>query len=253
MYRDGRKLKFDKPYEGKIEPFRLAGNIYFVGTIQASSHLIDTGDGLILLDTGYENTLYLVIESIRKLGFDPYDIKYIINTHWHWDHTAASGMMADLTGAKNIIGKEDADYVVEKGYFIPDITVSDGDVISLGNTKIECMHTPGHTKGTYSFFMDVTHGGKTYRAGTFGGAGLNSLVPEFATYYEGCREDYRNSINRLLGEKVDIFIGNHCWNNDTDGKGKKVLGGEADAFIDDREWGKFLNSRLERLNELEKR
>ena len=85
-----KRRKFDQVYEGRIEPFRIIGNVYFVGTFQASSHLIDTGDGLILIDTGYSNTLYLVLRSIYKLGFKPEDIKYIVHTHWHWDHTEAT-------------------------------------------------------------------------------------------------------------------------------------------------------------------
>ena len=65
----------NEPWKGYIEPFRIFGNLYFVGTVPASSHLIDTGEGLILLDSGYQESLYLVLESIRKLGFDPADIR----------------------------------------------------------------------------------------------------------------------------------------------------------------------------------
>ena len=77
-----------------MTPFRIIGNVYFVGTYQASSHLIDTGDGLVLIDTGYEKTFYLVIDGIHRLGFDPKDVKYVINSHWHWDHTEGSAAMA---------------------------------------------------------------------------------------------------------------------------------------------------------------
>ena len=102
-----RKVKnFAAHYEGKMEPFKIVGNTYFVGTYPASAHLIDTGDGLILIDVGYSDTLFLLINSIYKLGFSPYDIKYIILTHWHGDHTEATAALSDLTGAKTFIGRK---------------------------------------------------------------------------------------------------------------------------------------------------
>ena len=78
--------KINKTYEMKIIPFKIIGNLYFVGSYCQSSHLIDTGDGLILIDTGYPQNLYLLINSIYKLGFSPYDVKYIIHSHGHYDH-----------------------------------------------------------------------------------------------------------------------------------------------------------------------
>lgn len=153
--------------------------------------------------------LYLVLDSIYKLGFNPRNIKYIINTHWHGDHTEGTAAMADLSGAKTIIGKEDAENAKE--YFEADILVSDGDILSLGNTNITFLETPGHTKGTISLFFDTEEDGKIYRVGTFGGAGANTLA-KGRFDYEGCREGYLESINRLRKEKVDVFIGNHVWN-----------------------------------------
>ena len=234
------RKKIYKDYEGRIDPFKIVGNVYFTGTYQESSHLINTTDGLILIDVGDHNTLYLIVESIWELGFKPGDIKYIINTHWHKDHTGGTDALSKITGAKKVIGEYDAGYVIDLGLFTPDILVNDGDVLELGNTKIRFMHTPGHTKGTISVFFDVEENGQTYRVGMFGGAGANSLVPECKTYYEGAREDYLNSVERLMNEKVDVFIGNHCWNNNTDGKAEILKHGENNPFIDSNEWQKFL-------------
>lgn len=239
-------------YEGRMTPFKIFGNLYFVGSYCESSHLIDTGDGLILIDTGSIENLHLIVNSIYELGFKPQDIKYIINTHWHWDHAEGSGSLAHLAGAKTIIGRRDADNV--RRYFEPDILISDGDKLELGNTVISFMETPGHTEGTLSFFFDVTEGDKTYRVGMFGGAGANTLVPG-ELYYQGNREDYRASINRLRKEKVDVFIGNHVWNNDTEVKGKILLETGENRFIDDKLWGEFLDfceKRLDKIIENEK-
>lgn len=241
------RRKITNPWEGKMQPFKIIGNVYFVGTFQASCHLIDTGDGLILIDPGYSNTLYLVVHSIYELGFNPKDIKYIINTHWHWDHTEATAAMVDLSGAKTLIGCDDEEK--SRQYFTPDILIKDGDTLTFGNTTISFMETPGHTKGTISFFFNTEDDGKVYRVGMFGGAGANTLA-QGQFDYDGCREDYRNSLHRLQKEKVDVFIGNHVWNNDTAVKGKLLLKTGENKFIDGELWHKFLDFCEKRLDEV---
>ena len=233
-----------KPWLGKMTPFRIIGGVYFVGTYQASCHLVDTGDGLIMIDPGYSKTAYLVLDSIYRLGFHPQDIKYIVNTHWHIDHAEATEAFSDLTGAKTLIGRDDAEKAAR--YFTPDILVDDGDTLTLGNTTIRFVHTPGHTKGTISFFFDVEENGKTYRVGSFGGAGVNTMERK-AFDFDGCREAYLSSLNRLRKERVDVFIGNHTWNNDTYGKSLKLLAGGENDFIDDKIWIEFLDNCEKRL------
>lgn len=242
--------KVNKPYEGRMKPFRIIGNVYFVGTYQASSHLIDTGEGLILIDTGYANTLYLLLESIWELGFKPWDIKYIVHSHYHGDHTAGTECLAELSGAKTVIGEHDKEPLLKAGYFVPDITVADGETLTLGNTTLRFLHTPGHTVGTVSIFFDTEEDGKTYRVGTFGGAGANTLVSSHPGFYPGCRDAYLASIERLLEEKVDVFIGNHCWNNDTKGRAARLAQGDKYAFADGGEWAKFLNFCADRCKNL---
>ena len=242
-----QRRKIEKPWEGRIEPFKIIGNVYFCGTFQASCHLIDTGDGLILIDPGYENTLYLVIASIYKLGFRPEDIKYIVNTHWHWDHTEATAALAELSGAKTLLGWQDEEKA--KCYFTPDILLKDGDTLTLGNTTMSFVETPGHTKGTVSFFFETQENGVMYRVGMFGGAGANTLRKD-AFDFEGCREAYYTSLARLQKEKVDVFIGNHVWNNDTFVKGKLLMETGENQFIDSGLWHKFLDYCKARLDDV---
>lgn len=246
MYERLKEMKA-KPHLGKMRPFRLIGNTYFIGTYQASCHLIDTGDGLIMVDPGYSKTAYLVLDSIYQLGFCPQDIKYIINTHWHWDHTEATAAFADLSGAKTLLGRDDVQNAAK--YFTPDILIDDGDTLTLGNTTVQFVHTPGHTKGTISFFFHTEENGKVYRVGMFGGAGVNTMV-EGAFDFDGCREAYLASIKRLKEEPVNVCIGNHTWNNDTYGKSLKLLAGGENDFIDDTIWLKFLESCEKRLKEI---
>lgn len=242
-----RARKIQKPFEGRIEPFKIIGNVYFVGTLQGSCHLIDTGDGLIIIDPGYANVFHLIVRSIYELGFNPRDIKYIIATHWHLDHAEATEAMVDLSGAKTLIGHRDAEKV--KQFFQPDILIHEGDTLSLGNTTISFLETPGHTAGTISLFFDTEEGGVTYRVGMFGGAGVNTLA-RARFDYDGCREDYRNSVHRLQKEHVDVFLGNHTWNNDTEGKGKLLQETGENKFIDPELWHAYLTYCEGRLDKV---
>ena len=254
------------PWEGYVKPFKIFGNLYFVGTVPASTHLIDTGDGLIVIDPGYPQSLYLVINNICELGFKIKDIKYIIVTHGHYDHLGAVKALQELTGAKTFIGKEDVTYANGKDdltwarelgteyyeAFEPDVLISHNDIIELGNTKILCKDAPGHTPGTKAFFFDVTDGKNTYRAGTHGGVGANSMKKEWLEkngLSTETREKFVPAIESLMNEKVDIFIGNHVDNNDTVGKGERITE-NFNPFIDDKAWKIFLEKRIEIYNEM---
>ncbi len=232
-----------------MEPFKIIGNVYYVGCFSASSHLVDTGEGLILIDTGYADTLFLLVNSIYKLGFKPEDVKYIIHTHWHGDHTEATAGFLSISTAKTFIGVNDAEKA--KKYFTTDFVLNDGEKISLGNTEIDIVETPGHTRGTISLFFNTTENGKTYRVGMFGGAGANTLAPD-RYEFDGCVEAYLNSLERLRKEKVEVFIGNHVWNNDTEKKGQILKQGGKNPFVDSDIWTKFLDFCEKRALEAQK-
>lgn len=240
-------------WDGYVKPFKIFGNLYFVGTEPASTHLIDTGEGLILLDTGYQHSLYLVLNNIWELGFSPYDIKYLVHTHGHIDHFGATRALVELTGAKTFIGKPDEKYAngtLDLSYakelgmefketFQPDVLINDGDVIKLGNTEIKCVATSGHTPGAMSYFFDVTDGKETYRAGLHGGMGINTLSAEFLNKHDlpfSLRDDFKRSMLRLNEEKIDIFLGNHMQHNHTLEKARMIKDGNSHAFINPDEW-----------------
>lgn len=242
--------------EKPIKPSKLISNLYFVGTYDASTHLIDTGEGLILIDPGYSESLYMVINNIWEIGFKPCDIKYILISHAHSDHMDATDAMVNLTNAKTFIGKDDLPILNGEIFhfpikpFVPDVLLEDGDIVSLGNTKIKCISTPGHTDGTMSFLFDINDNGNTYRAGMFGGAGCNTLTRSFLTEHNlpfENRNKFLTSVNRLLKEKVDVFVGNHVQNNDTDKKIKLIGNTQINPFIAPHEWGNFLMARKMRI------
>ena len=257
------------PWEGYVKPFKIFGNLYFVGTKPASTHLIDTGDGLIVIDPGFPQSLYLVINNICELGFRIKDIKYIVMTHGHYDHLGATKALKELTGAKTFIGKEDLTYAngtvdltwaKELGTeyyeaFEPDVLISHNDIIELGNTKILCMDAPGHTPGTKAFFFDVTDGKKTLKAAMHGGVGMNAMKRQFLDKYglsTDIREKFVPAIESFIDKEVDIFLGNHVENNDTVGKSLKMTE-SFNPFIDKNEWKRFLSECIRCYNEIIKR
>lgn len=255
----------NRPWLGATEPFKIYGNVYFVGTGPASSHLIDTGDGLILLDPGYPESLYLVIDSIHRMGFSTKDIRILLHSHGHYDHIGATRAMVELTGAETWLGAEDVPYAegretpetltpMDSYAFTPDHILEDGGTISLGNTTIRCVHTPGHTMGTYSFFFDAYGEEGPLRCGMFGGVGFNTMRRSYLDpncLDNSCRQMFLASVERMKQEHVDIFLGNHIGNNDTLGKGAAVLAGEGNPFLHTGgEWKNFLAWLEQRMHNL---
>ena len=255
------------PWLGYMKPFRMFGGLYFVGTKPASTHIIDTGDGLIMLDSGYPQSLYLVTEGIREMGFSPMDVKYIIHSHGHYDHLGATKALVELTGAKTFIGEQDVPYANgtlnltwanELGHdydeaFEPDVALRDGDTIELGNVCIKAIHTPGHTPGAMSYFFDLEENGRVIRAGTLGGVGTNSLRKKFLDKYNlpySYRDDFENSMKKIRNEKVDLHIGNHVTCNDTEGKFARMGKETENPFIDPTEFAKFADSTLQALYDM---
>ena len=251
---------FKYPHKYAFHPFKITGNLFYVGNTAVSSHLIDTGDGLILIDTTFPHTYPLLLNSIWEAGFSVYDIKYILHSHGHFDHFGGTIGLTALTGAKTFLGAEDAKMFRERPelslgmdcpycfpeLFTPDVEMADGQIISLGNTEIRVILTPGHSPGVMSFFIKVTDGEKSYTAGMQGGAGFNTLNMQFLDYFKLDAAEIRNGfikgLTKLKNEKVDITLGNHPSHNKTLQKRKMMLENPTapNPFIDPSEWQGFL-------------
>lgn len=255
-----RKEEFYRyPERYRVEPFRIMGNLYFIGNQDVAAYLLDTEEGVIILDTGYPTTQGLLIYSIMKLGFSMEQIRIILHTHGHFDHMGATALLKQLSGqAVTYMGWRDGEMLEKQPemalaeisgcpYFSvwqPDQLLHDNDVVSLGTTQILAVETPGHTDGTLSYFFFVKEGGVQYRCGLMGGAGLNTLTRAFIQRHKRsyAREEFLQSICKIYQEKVDINLGNHSLQNFTLEKRKRMLAGEGgNPFVDSGEWQRFLD------------
>lgn len=249
---------YTNPSIARIEPFKIADQLYYVGDKKVCIHLIDTGDGLILLDSGYFGTAHLLVDSIWRAGFDPKNVRWIIHTHGHHDHFGASDEFRIMYGTKLAISRVDAESLRRKPNRahinnsiypyakIPDFDyeIEDGEIFKLGNIKIRCVLTPGHTDGVLSLFFEVTDNGKTYLAGMFGGAGVNAIELPHLCYNErskDCAQDMLRSIEKLWDEPVVVHIGNHPYNSFTMEKRAKQIEEGGNPFVAPDSWHVFLS------------
>ncbi len=249
-----------------MKPFQMFGSLYYVGETWLCMHLVDTGDGLFLLDAGNYNTSGMLIHAVWEAGFNPADIKWVVLSHGHLDHIGNAEFLRNMFGCKLYLGEPDANmftnnpalsYVhhspnVADGLFEPDAVIRDGDVLKFGNTEIKCVLVPGHTMGAIACFFDVTDGNETKRAGYYGGFGFNTLTKDYLqkigdTDYS-MRQIYLSSLEKVKEEHVDIFLGNHANNNNIVEKREYQLQHpNTNPYIDPGEWRKYLEEKKHAL------
>ena len=179
-----------------VEPFQIFDNVYYVGIDWVAAYLIETGEGLILIDSLYGSWLPVLLNNIRELGFDPADVKYLINTHGHFDHAGGSALFQKVYGSRVVMTAEDWQVAQAKpelaAFYMPtprvDMIAEDGDTISLGDNTITLYKTPGHTEGVLSLGYTGKDGDDTHSILTLGGVGLNfSGIERTETYLDSYR------------------------------------------------------------------
>ena len=262
-YKENNKVFYANPSIERIEPFKIADNLYYVGDKKVCIHLIDTGDGLILIDSGYLGATHLLVDSIWRAGFDPKNVRWIIHTHGHTDHYGASEEFRIMYGTKLAISKVDARIIAGTNIasvFFPfakvpefDREIEDGEIFELGNTKIRCVLTPGHTDGVLSLFFDVTYNGETYLAGMLGGAGVNALTLPYIYHNERTEDPTQQmlrSIEKIWNEPVVVHLGNHPGNNKTLQKREQQLKEGGNPFISPDSWRTFLTELREKVEKI---
>ncbi|WP_424627894.1 BJP family subclass B3 metallo-beta-lactamase [Bradyrhizobium sp. SYSU BS000235] len=211
-----------KKWTTPFEPFHMIGNIYYVGTDGIAVYIIKTSQGLILMDTALPQSTGMIKDNIAKLGFKLSDIKYILNTHAHFDHTGGLAEIKKETGAQLVAGERDKP-LLEGGYYpgdeknsdlaFPavkvDRAVKEGDKVNLGDTTLIAHATPGHSPGCTSWEMTVKDGNQNRDVLFFcsGTVALNKLVGH--PTYAGIVDDYRSTYAKVKAMKIDVLLGPH--------------------------------------------
>jgi metallo-beta-lactamase class B len=214
---------WEKPFPG----FKVVGNLFYVGTYDLGCYLIDTGAGLILINSGAPGSYPLIKANIEALGFKTGDIKVITSTHGHWDHVGDLALFQkDAPSAKTYMSERDAP-VLESGgnldYRNPqgrgiiydpvkvDVRTKPGDHIKLGNTDMTVLQAFGHTPGATTFSFRVTDAGKTYNVFIVNMNGINEGVKLLGSPgYPTIVEDFKNTLAMQATYTPDIWVSSHA-------------------------------------------
>ena len=260
-----------RPWELAIKPFQVAPQTWYAaGQTWVGCYLIDTGDGLILIDTAIAESAYMLVDSIYRLGYHPEQIKKILISHAHFDHCGAAALMKKLTGAELYMSREDWEFMkacpketidIDKDshpqYFEPDHFYSDEEPITMGNVTIHSMLTPGHTVGCPTFFWEVTNpaNGERYVVGMHGGVGANTMNDKYYAQSEYLTPDLRDRFladaEKVGNIHVDIALPSHPNQIEiTDRAGQYT--DESQPFLDDTIWKQFIEERVRQVRALMK-
>jgi Zn-dependent hydrolases, including glyoxylases len=237
-------------------PFRVAGNLYYVGSKGLANYLITTPRGHILINSDLEANVPLIRASVEKLGFKFSDVKILLISHAHWDHDAGSAMIKQITGATYMVMDADVP-VVESGgktdfqygntptsLYRPtrvDRVLHDGDEVKLGDAVLVAHLTPGHTKGCTTWTMKVSEAGKTYNVVIIGSPNVNpgyKLVNNES--YPQIAEDYERMFRVLKSLPCDLFLGAHGNYFDLEAKYARMKAGVPSPLIDPEGYKKYI-------------
>jgi metallo-beta-lactamase class B len=207
------------------QPFRIAGNLYYVGTYDLACYLITTTQGHILINTGLASSASQIKANIETLGFKFSDLKILLTTQAHYDHMGAMATIKKMTGAKLMVDEKEADVVVNGGStdyelgkygrsFEPvkaDRLLLNNDTISLGDMQLVMLHHPGHTKGSCSFIFNVKDEQRSYRV-------LIANMPTIVTdkkftdipAYLNIADDYSYTLSSMKKLSFDLWVASHA-------------------------------------------
>lgn len=249
-----------KEWSQSYEPFRIAGNLYYVGTFDLASYLIVTDKGNILINTGLANSLPIIKKNIQKLGFKYRDTKILLLTQAHYDHLGAMADIKNETGAKLYVDGADAEVLKSGGktdyemgkYGVtfkpvnPDYILKDKDQVKLGNTKLTMLHHPGHTKGSCSFIFETRDNERNYKVliANMPTIIIDKKFSEVADYPD-IEKDYQYTLSEMKKLDFDIWVASHASQFDLHKKRKPGNPYNPNVFMNKKEY-------LDQLKELEK-
>ncbi len=245
------------PDNRPFPPHHIIGPVYYVGASDIASFLITTPAGHILVNTGYEDTPPLIRDSILKLGFQPRDVRILLNSQAHFDHVAGQAEMQRLTGAKIYSSAREV-AVLESGgkadlrwgreYTYPavkvDRVVADLEEVSLGGVTLVAHLTPGHSIGCTTWTLRVPDGGKVYDVVIVGGTTVNPGVRFLRDpTWPGAADDFARTFRVLRALPCDVFLGAHgVYYGMAEKYAKLTSGAAANPFIDPAGYRAFVDS-----------
>ncbi|SFD50089.1 metallo-beta-lactamase class B [Chitinophaga sp. CF118] len=209
-------------WSAPYQPFRIAGNLYYVGSYDLTSYLITTSEGNILINTGLAASADMINKNIETLGFKPADTRILLTTQAHYDHMSGTAAIQRLTGAKMMVDRGDSSVVADGGKsdyalgttYEPvkiDRLLNNGDTIKLGDVRLIMLHHPGHTKGSCSFLFDVKDEQRSYRVLI---ANMPTIVTEkkFTEIpaYPGIASDYAYTLREMKKLSFNIWLASHA-------------------------------------------
>ena len=237
------------------EAFKIIDNTYYVGTGGIGVYLITTPQGHFLIDGALQESVPQIEGHIKELGFKLTDVKYLLTSHAHLDHTGGLAQLKKDTGATMISSEGDWSALESGAYLgsesnhslnsVPvkvDRTIADGGALTLGGVTLKANITPGHTRGCTSWGWQVKEGGKSYDVLDFCSATVaaNRLVGP--PQYPGIVTDYERTFVKVRKMHVDVFLAPHPEFYDEAAKrAKQKAGASANPFIDPTEFGPFID------------
>lgn len=242
-----------------LPAFRIAGNLYYVGSKGLASYLITTPAGHILLNSDLEANVPMIRTSVESLGFKFTDIKILLISHAHYDHCAGSAAIKQLTGAQYMVmegdvdvvqsgGKSDFQYGSDPTAIYPpakvDRILHDGDEVKLGDATLKAHLTPGHTKGCTTWTMKVNDGTKLRDVVIIGSPNVNpGYQLAGSTVYPRMKEDFEKTFRVLNSLPVDYFLGAHGSYFDLEKKYPQLKAGNPSVLIDPAGYKMYVKER----------
>ena len=237
-----------------VKPYRVVGNIYYVGASDVTSFLIVTPRGHILLDSGFFETVPQIKQNIVQLGFRLEDVKFLINSHAHYDHAGGLALLKELTMAKLVATQADAELLARGGKddfgfgdrfaYAPvtaDRILNDGDRVELGDVTMTAHLTPGHTKGCTTWTMKVKEGSRQYDVVFVGSASVPGYKLVDNPQYPTIAADYERTFHVLKNLPCDVFLAPHGFFYAMQEKAKLLAQGkQQNPFIDQRGYRRYI-------------
>ena len=219
------RLSIQPSWVRDYPPFRIAANLYYVGSEELACYLITTPDGDVLVNTGVAGSDTMIRRHVEALGFHLSDIKILLTNQAHFDHVGGMAEIKNRTKARFMVDKGDAEVVADGGnsdfifggkgpLFEPikaDRLLQDLDTVRLGSMEILVLHHPGHTKGSCSFLFTVRDETREYRVLI---ANIPTILDEtsFPTMptYPGVMKDYAYTLDTMPRLQFDLWFAAHA-------------------------------------------